>query len=295
MNQQRATLARQALNKSIEVRRRAGFDLKSPICIYDLCEKMEVSVRFVNFSMEGLYAKKDSPAILISALRPLHRRNFTCAHEVGHHVFDHGFRVDEICEEMSADSAKRKKFVPEEFLADCFAGFTLMPPPGLRQAFAARGWEHGLASPSQYFAIACQFGVSYEALVVQVLGSKLITDRKAGQLLKTTPKMIREEILGRRTSEPLLVVDHQWRAPTIDTEVGHLLLLPAGVEASANNLVFEQDMPTGRLFRVTRPGLMRVHNQQSGWAAFVRIMRYEYAGLSRYRHLDDDTDEVEDD
>ncbi|MHC5719457.1 MAG: hypothetical protein ACYTX0_47270, partial [Nostoc sp.] len=74
MANQRQELAQQAMLKSIDIRKQAGLDLKSPICIYNLCDKLNVKVRFVDISMEGMYLKENEPQILLSALRPFTRR-----------------------------------------------------------------------------------------------------------------------------------------------------------------------------------------------------------------------------
>lgn len=91
--------------KSIEVQKEAGLALNSPICIYDLCDRLNVTVRFVDISMEGTYYKGENPRILLSALRPLPRRNFTCAHELGHHVFGHGSTIDDLIEDSEKPKA----------------------------------------------------------------------------------------------------------------------------------------------------------------------------------------------
>ncbi len=80
---QKQELARQAMYKSAEVRQKAGIANNQAISIYDLCHKLGITVRFVDISMEGMYLGGQKPTFLLSALRPLPRRNFTCAHELG--------------------------------------------------------------------------------------------------------------------------------------------------------------------------------------------------------------------
>src|SRR5689334_19259961 len=95
----RRPLAQEALHRAIAVRREAGVGPTSPLDIYALCAQRQITVRFVPFSMEGAYVRGTRPGILLSALRPLARRAFTCGHELGHHVFGHGFTVDELVED----------------------------------------------------------------------------------------------------------------------------------------------------------------------------------------------------
>ena len=247
MKREKQTLARQAMCKSIDVRRQTGFDLKSPLCIYGLCDQLNVAVRFVEISsMEGMYCKEEKPVILLSGLRPFPRRTFTCAHELGHHIFGHGLRVDELIE----DSEKSQAFNPDEFLVNSFAGFLLMPTLGLRKAFVDRGWKVACATPIQIFTIACNFGVGYETLINHMTYPLKMIDRtQASSLLKVKPKTIRQQILGYPSSEPLIIADEHWSIRTIDAEAGSQLLLPSTAEAANPTITFQEDRPNGRLFR----------------------------------------------
>ncbi|HAA26436.1 MAG TPA: Zn peptidase [Cyanobacteria bacterium UBA8553] len=288
LRNQRQVLAEEAKQKAIDVRRKAGFDLKSPLCIYGLCDKLNVRVKFVDISMEGIYLRDAEPVILLSALRPLPRRTFTCAHELGHHAFGHGSTIDELIE----DSGNSKAFQPEEFLANSFAGFLLMPILGVRKAFVSRGWDAASATPEQIFTVACNFGVGYETLITHMAYAlKMISSSRASSLLKTKPKAIREEVLGHPSANPLIVADAHWSMPTIDAEVGSLLLLPTGAEAANETIILEEDHPKGRLFKANRPGIVRVYCRNTGWAVFVRVSRYQFIGLSQYRHLEEVEDE----
>jgi Zn-dependent peptidase ImmA (M78 family) len=238
--------------------------------------------------MEGMYYKEEKPLIFISALRPFPRRNFTCAHELGHHIFGHGLRVDELIE----DSQKAKAFNPYEFLVNSFAGFLLMPALGVRKAFVDRGWNVACATPLQIFTIACYFGVGYETLIKHMTYALKMLDRtQASSLLKVKPKTIRQQILGYPSSEPLIIADEHWSIPTIDAEVGSQLLLPSTAEAANQTITFQEDRPNGRLFRANRPGIVRVYCRDTKWAVFVRVSRHKFVGLSQYRHLEEPEDE----
>ena len=286
---EKQTLAQKAMCKSIDVRRQTGFDLKSPICIYGLCDQLNVGVRFVEISsMEGMYCKEEKPVILLSGLRPFPRRTFTCAHELGHHIFGHGSRVDELIE----DSEKSQAFNPDEFLVNSFAAFLLMPTLGLRKAFVDRGWDVACATPIQIFTIACNFGVGYETLINHMTYTLTMLERtQAASLLKVKPKTIRQQILGYLSSEPLIIADEHWSIPTIDAEVGSQLLLPSTAEAANHTITIQAEHLNGRLFRANRPGIVRVYCRNTNWAVFVRVSRHQFVGLSQYRHLEEPEDE----
>jgi Zn-dependent peptidase ImmA (M78 family) len=282
----RRTLATQAMQAATEARAKVKLDQTSPICIYGLCEKLGVTVRFNNINMEGMYQRGTPPRIHLSARRPLPRRAYNCAHELGHHVFGHGSSIDELREDAKSHPWED----PKEFLADTFAGFILMPIIGLRRAFSIRGWAPETATPSQVFTIACDFGVGYATLVTHLsAGVNLISRSRASVLQRATPKALRTEILGALVPELLIVADGRGAAPTLDAEVDTLLLLPLGTEVTGSGLSFERDLESGRLFRSVKPGIFQ--GRANDWTVFVRIAPNGYVGLAQYRHLEEDSDE----
>jgi Zn-dependent peptidase ImmA (M78 family) len=282
----RQALATQAIQAAATTRAQVKLDQLNPICIYGSCEALGVTVRFNNVNMEGMYQRGVPPRIHLSARRPLPRRAYNCAHELGHHVFGHGSSIDELREDAKAQSWED----PKEFVADIFAGFILMPIIGLRRAFSARGWMPENATPVQMFTLACDFGVGYTTLLTHLsAGVNMLSRGRAAALRRVTPKALRSDILGARTPEPLIVADLHRAAPTLDTEVNTLVLLPTETEATGGSLVFERDLANGRLFRAIRPGIVRV--TAGFWAVFVRIAPAAYVGLARYRHLEEEPDE----
>jgi Zn-dependent peptidase ImmA (M78 family) len=284
----RRAIANQAMQGSITARMQVGMDLQSPICIYALCKAYNVPVRFNSINMEGMYQRGTPSRIHLSALRPLPRRSYNCAHEFGHHFFSHGSSIDELQE-----NAKAKPWEdPKEFLADTFAGFLLMPTLGLRRAFAARSWRPETATPTQMFQVACEFGVGYLTLITHLAyGVGMISRARATTLQKASPKAIRAELLSQLTPGPLIVADGAWASPTLDAEVGAQLLLPPRTVAANSTIIAVRDLPNGRLFEAVRPGITRVTQFGSSWAVFARVARKEYVGLAEFRHLEDDPDE----
>jgi Zn-dependent peptidase ImmA (M78 family) len=262
----RRALATQAIQAAVATRARAKLDQASPICIYGLCETLGVSVRFNNINMEGMYQRGLPPRIHLSARRPLPRRAYNCAHELGHHVFGHGSSIDELREDAKAQPWED----PKEFLADTFAGFILMPIIGLRRAFSVRGWTPQSATPAQIFTIACEFGVGYATLLTHLsAGVNMLSRGRTAALQRVTPKALRMNILGALTPEPLIVADRHRAAPTLDAEVKTRLLLPPATETTGDGLAFERDLAAGRLFRAVNPGIVQA--SVGSWAVFVRI------------------------
>lgn len=280
MNINWKALARQGMHKSVEIRAKERLGTINPICIYDLCKRLNISVRFVSVSMEGLYLREEL-TILLSSLRPLPRRNFTCAHEVGHHLFGHSSLLDELLE----DAGKKNTIKPDEFLVNTFAGFLLMPVLGIKKAFTSRNLEIGRVTPEQFFIIACSFGVGYETLLRHIAYSlQILSPTKAESLAKVKLKQIRNNILGFPSDDPLIVADNHWSLSTLDAEVGTLLLLPDKTEifAGSDVIVPKQDNHLGRIFRANRPGITKV-SCNDNWQVDVRISKKEYPGLDKFR------------
>jgi len=280
-------IPKQALSKALEVRRKLNLDLKSPVCIYDVCKELGLTVQFVPFSgIEGMYLNEDrGKRILVSSLRPLPRKNYTCGHELGHDLFGHGSKVDEL-----EETTRRNQRDPQEFLVDCFAGFLLMPKIAVLNAFTLRGWIPATTTPQQVFTVACSFGVGYNTLIEHMTYTlQLITEAKAKELKKSNPKTVRQELLGE-SSSPLMIADEQWLLKTIDVEVGYQLLLPKTVQIEGDIISFQGNIQQNCLFRADRQGVARAYCPDSDWAAFIRVSRVEYTGFSEFRHTEESDD-----
>ena len=280
----RKQLARQALEKALEVRDEYRYDFRSPLCVYELADRAGVKVQFVNdVSMEGVYAALAKPTVLLSSLRPLARRAFTCAHELGHHFFGHGSTIDEL-----QDDVGDRAFLPNEFLADTFAGFILMPAQAVKRAFSTRGLATTTATPEQVYQVGSSFGVGYQTILGHLEYSlRYLPAPCATVLRKSRLPQIRERILGFATKSPLVIADRHHALGTVDAEVGTLVLLPPGAATDSDLIAPFKDTPNGPAFRAMRPGLARVSLANTDWAVVVRVSRKDYAGLAKYRHLEE--------
>lgn len=288
MMHNRRALADKAMKAAITARLKAGKDLVSPVCIYSVAEAHGVRVTFNDINMEGMYQRGSPPRIHLSSQRPLVRRAYNCAHELGHHLLGHGSSIDELRENQTV----RAWDVPEEYSADTFAAYALMPTLGIRHAFAVRGLKPETATPVEIYRIACQFGVGYSTLITHLLWSEGMINRSQADALRSfTPRSLRAHILGSLTPQPLIVADTAWGGGALDAEVGHLLLLPSGTIAHGEAVAAVADLPGGRLFEAKRPGLVRLDRPGTDWAAFGRIARAAYVGRAEFRHLEDDLDD----
>ncbi len=279
----RARLARGAVVAALRLRSRHGRSADQPVCPIDLALDEGVDVRFEPLkSLEGMYAP-DRSLIIIGSLRPRGRRAYTCAHELAHHVFGHGLRVDELLdaetETLSKDAA--------EYVANRFAAALLMPKLAVLHAFGVRRWDIASCDPVQVFTIAGLLGVGYSTLVGYLKGTLGTIGSVAAQRLReSSPKAIRGCILGRDSPSGLVVVDEFWSGRPVDVEEGDLLLIPAG--ASADEDIVEH--AGEQLLRARAPGKTRL--RRGDWGVELRVMRAGYTGLAKYRHLKEVDDDV---
>ena len=278
----RPALLDQAMRAASRVRQLIGTDQHSPLCIYEACKALGVSVRFNDIDMEGMYQKSGKPQIHLSAKRPLVRRNYNCAHELGHHVFEHGSSIDQLSDRAGLNSRDN----PEELLADTFAAHLLIPTIGLRGAFNRRNITPDSVTPLQMYTIACDFGVGYTTLITHMAtGLRMISHEKAKELKRRTPKDIRYETLGGIASHSLVIAGPNRNYTKIDAEVGTHILLPKGTVVETGNVIPLGHVKNGNLFLATEPGISNLVSKN--WSAEIRISRHAFVGLAQFRHLEE--------
>lgn len=214
----------------------------------------------------------------------------TCAHEIGHHAFGHGSHVDEYLE---ADKAEGR--TPEEFLANTFAANFLMTRGAVAQGLLARGIAANQATPEQIYALATWLGVSYSGLLYHMRSALKILPRPvADYLLKIEPKDIRASLAMRLgvSGAPgeIIIADQAWTGRPVDGQVGDVVCVPEGTS-------FDDFCGTleGNVITLTTPGIGRIHHKALRWAAFLRVSRKHFAGLTDYRHLEEADDNSADD
>jgi len=288
----RIELARLAAVEALKLRKEHGLEFSQAISVYDLAENgLGISVYFDRIaSMEGMYFDESPPRIFLSSLRPPGRMAYTCAHEIGHHVFRHGARVDEYVEHIRIHGAT----ADEEYVAERFAGFLLMPKLAVSHGFANRRWDPAQCGAQEIYTVACWLGVGYSTLISHMEYTlKMLPSERAERLVKAPLRDVRRNALGQDGGRHLVVVDQQWFGRPIDLHVGDLVLFKHGVEHDANCLEEMRTEVQGRLFQAVAPGIGRVLSPKAQWAEFVRVSRDEYVGQCRYRHLEEPVDEHE--
>lgn len=281
----RQDIARTALRASIETRRKAKTALEDPICIYDFVESLGVEVRFVGgASFAGMYAK-GLDVVFVPSERPAGRRAFTCAHELAHWRFDHGARVEVL------DFDREDCDVPEEILANQFAAFLLMPSRAIAAVFQRRRIRPQNASPLDIYATACQLGVGYGTLVKHLRWSEsLLTHAGMLDLLRISPKEIRQKLLGTPTAGHMVVADAHWQKVAIDLEVGDIAVIPHNVRLLGTSARIVRTCTHGDVVEAIRPGLTQAIGE-SDWAHMIRVSRKQFVGRGAFRHLEEENED----
>lgn len=288
-------LAQGALTEALRLRRDRGKKPWEPVSVLDLADALGVEVRFVDHmpSLEGVYYVKDGKAhILISTGRPAGRRNFTCAHELGHHVFGHGSRIDQYLEAPTLTTYQDQS----EVLADLFAGFLLMPKTAVNRGLSDLGIEAIHCSPPDILKISGWLGVGYSSLITHMQYSlNLISAKKAQELVRISPKRVRAQILGCEVDTDVYVADSNWSGRPVDLQIGDFVVLPHDTVVACPQLadVSPEFSLAGEcsVWQAHIPGLGRISSPNGQWTTFVRVSRRSYVGLAGYRHLEEVEDE----
>lgn len=287
---ERRNLASQALKEAERVRLFAQVARIAPIDPIETAIKCGCEVRFLSLpSLEGIYSPDAGPAIVLGSERPAGRRTYTCAHELGHHVFNHGTRFENI----NSDKETIYKS-PEEFLADMFAAFLLMSQTAMFRTLKDRGWTASILEPEQVYRLANYFGVGYGTIINHLeLSLGQIPKEDADELRKIQPKQIKASFGASANTETVLV-DYFWKHRAVDLEIGDTLVLPAdcSVDPGEQMKVVEQKEDVS-IYKTVKAGISRAFNRKHEWAANIRISRKNYEGLAQYRFLEEREDDNE--
>ncbi len=273
-------LGRRAIYAALKARQDAGISNGTPLCPFDFAVNHAVSVRFMAIpSMEGIYDRQ-ARTIVISSLRPRGRRAFTCAHEYAHHVFGHGTHVDELPEDRQGVRSQG------EVLADCFAGFLLMPRLAVLNGFRMRGMPPEKCTPVDAYKISCWLGVSYDAFLTHAsLAVRVMPSTVAESLKKCSPMSIKKQLSPACSTGDLIVVDRYWTT-AVDLVVGDHAMFPLDTTIDGDVVEAVDETADGVCFRATARGIGRAFLGQM--ALNVRVMPTEYTGLARCRHIPED-------
>lgn len=284
MNEDRRKATLDAYAKACNIRREAAKSPVAPIDPVELAIFASCKVIYTGLdSLEGLYQPEPEPTIILGSNRPLGRRAFNCAHELGHHLFCHGVQFSELIEQKN-DSRKPI----EEVIADGFAANLLMPKQGVLKAIKDRGITTEALEPEDVFMLASYFGVGYSTLITHLEQTiRCINSSQKEKLLNTKPAFVKSAFDLSPQSE-LIFVDRFWKHRSVDLEVGDSIHVPTDVEPedySFFDLIRKEKSYS--IFQGKKTGITRLVSSSTEWAANVRISRKNYTGHAEYRYLEE--------
>lgn len=280
----RKDLVVKAIQAAGIVRKKLKIDAVSTIDPVEIAEKLGCTVFFQDIdALEGMYSKEPRPVIVIGSHRPNGRKNFTCAHELGHHYFNHGTKVDQL-----ANTYEQSKNA-EEFLVDCFAGFLLMPKRAVLNAISKRNFDIYNITAIELYILASAFGTGYGTMLNHLTYSlNMISKAKFNELKKYSPKEIKKDI-GIETSSDIVMVDSNWLGRPIDLQMGDIIACPKNYEVKDSLFKIYENAASDiySFYEAINAGYSRIHDNKE-WAVNIRIARKEYSGLAKYRFLTDE-------
>jgi Zn-dependent peptidase ImmA (M78 family) len=284
----RDALVYDASQEAADARDDAGMNQDAPIAIFDITPKLGADVLFADIDMEGIYERSFAPRVILSPYRPLVRRAFNCAHELGHHRYGHGSTIHEL---KSVHENKRPSEIPEEIAANAFAGFFMMPALGIERALHRRKTTSRAVSPFELYAIACDFGVGYKTLVTHLgYGLREIGESRKRELEKWKVQDLRRQVLGYAESSPLIVLDELSETSTVEIEVQSAILVPTHTKLFNNVLLFERQVRSRKLYRAVRQGYTSI--EIANRPIEIRVMPKRYLGWAQYRYMEDPDDQL---
>jgi len=237
-------------------------------------------VKFVDIaSMEGAFFL-ESQAIIVSTLRPEGRIRFTCAHELGHFIYNHGDHFDELVEKASNGENNE-----EERMADIFASFLLMPETTIKSFFHANNWNISSPSPEEIYIASSWLGTSYSSLINHLFYSlRLIEKSTYNALIKIQPKKIKQDITGFPLISNLIVLSKNWKGRPIELQVGDYIVSDQDSELNSR-LLKSEESPNGQIYKALSPGEETIEIPFGMKEISLRVRKREYTGRSIYRHL----------
>jgi Zn-dependent peptidase ImmA (M78 family) len=162
--------------------------------VFRIIEDRRIWLMFERFeNVLGMYRREDDAAgIAINLGRPVNLQRFTGAHELGHHELGHQSSCDDDINVLGQVND------PREMQAQIFAANLLMSESSIEAALEMQGLDptrpRGIG-PLQAYLMSSQLGVSYEAVLIQLVMLDRLTWSEKHKLGAARPKQIKQSLL----------------------------------------------------------------------------------------------------
>lgn len=171
---------------------RFDVDLTRPIDLLDLARQLGVLVQYGPLPrLAGAYVVTDAgpPGIVVNTRLPLAKQRYTLAHEIGHHVLEHGATYDADTERLGFALID-----DNERAAEAFAAW-LMMPRALVQHVISPLTPLQLTDAASIYQISLQLRASYAATVRHLVSNQVLTYGQSVRLGRIRPKEIKAQLL----------------------------------------------------------------------------------------------------
>lgn len=190
-----ADVHRDALGKATECQEELGLDPFARVDVFACFPALGMKLMFQPLkSCAALYLPAGpfgaKPGALVSSLHPLALQRYSASHELGHHRFGHGPRIDRE-DEMRL---KSRAVAPEERLAEAFAAWFLMPPELGDAIFEDILRIDRARNPHEVYQAALRFGASYTACCVHLPALKKLSREESEAFAKIPLKSLKEHL-----------------------------------------------------------------------------------------------------
>jgi len=273
----------EAIRKAEKLRIQLGVKSSEIVDVFDICSNLDIMVRYTSISMEGMYIQGETNnTILISNCRPIPRRIFTCAHELGHHVFNHGSQLDANFNEQSYTPEQ----LIEEQLVNIFAGALLIPISRIYKEINLRKWLIPDLTSMNCFILSSLFGVGYQTIITNLKINKVISNSKATVLGTHTPKSILKSVYPNVVSlSHTKIFDAYCQPSFVELEEGNYLIVNSELYNTSKYLELLECSKFGFIYKAINSGVF-VRNLNDNNTQF-RVSKKGYEGLINYRIKDD--------
>lgn len=166
-----------------------------------------LSMGISGMALKTINAQETKRFILVNTQQPVGRQNFTICHELYHLFIQANFEY-QICQTGRFD----KKADIEEYKADLFASFFLMPKNGIISLIPEQEWDKDCISLSTILKIENYFGCSRKALLIRLkdLGflSDTIFDNFSKNVILSATRYGYSRALYEKTNENQVIGDY---------------------------------------------------------------------------------------
>lgn len=236
-----------------DFRQQNGLSLTEPLKLKSLLQKTNVltiykplSAKFSGMSIKIGLPEKTYRFMLVNSEHPIGKQHFTICHELYHLYYQNDFKAAVSCTGMFD-----KKGNPEEYNADIFASYLLLPESGIWEMIPEAERARNKIKMGTVLTIEQYYGSSHTALLFRLLNMGLIDPaykeelstgimanaRKFGYNTSLYEKANENEVIG----DYGLLAYKAWENGIVSESAFFGLLQDLGVDISK----FDEEQPNG--------------------------------------------------